>query len=106
MTYCNDPDVGGIDISNNFHFWGSKKFYNKNEAVNFLELEIINTSKKFPGTKFYEIQDNECKKYYLNGKWEKCEGVPHIRYCHGCGYSLNQKDSTICPECGEPLIFE
>ena len=105
MTYCNDPNIGGgFYRSNHFHFWCSKKFDNKNEAINFLELEIINASKKFPNTKFY-IQDNECKKYYLNDKWEKCEGIPVIRYCHACSYALNKPDSTFCYSCGEPLIF-
>ncbi|GEM_PF-1627454 len=104
-TFCNDPNVGGMNMSNYLSFWSKSKFGDKNDATNFLEKEIIIASKKFTDTKFYITHEDECIKYCLDGKWIKCAGIPNLRYCEACRQLLNETDSTFCSSCGEPIFF-
>jgi hypothetical protein len=98
-TYCNNPLFWG-NPSNLYCFWSADNFNNADDAFDFFEMEIINTSKKFADTKFYLLENDYCKKYFLNGIWYKCDGIPQIKYCQAC-YSSNEKDSVFCIECSE-----
>ena len=103
--YCNDPNVGGFDMSNFFWFWKSKKFNNRLAAKDYLNKEIKNAIIDFPET-MYLCQDFETDNYlqYVNGKWIQYNDILGIKYCHACGFKITNFDEIICPNCGEILI--
>ena len=106
QAYCNDPDIGGIDLQPIATTYQSNQLLTESEATKHLDDEITRATRIHPTTRFYRkkedsTQDSMSFEYCENGKWHDCISLPSIRRCTACGHPV---DDDICINCGEPYF--